>query len=62
MADEGSMEELDELEVETNNVANAEEEEPGNSSDEEGDDAAEFIPGFATVGDFCKVRNLSILG
>ena len=55
MADEsGSMEEL-ELEVEASNVA--EEEDPVDSSDEEGDDATEVIPGFATVEDFCKVRN-----
>lgn len=43
-------------ELEVSNVADAAAEQPVEESDEEGGDGDEFISGFATVEDFCKVR------
>ena len=44
-------------ELEVSSVAvDAAVEQPVEESDEEGGDGDEFIPGFATVEDFCKVR------
>ena len=48
------MDSEEELEV-SSAAADAETEEPMEEPDKEGGDSDDFIPGFATVEDFCKV-------